>query len=242
MDISSQQKKRFVKKTFSGISANYDLVNSITSFFIDHYWRAKAIRALDARPGDLVLDLCSGTMPLAKVLLRRVKVRIVCLDISQQMLVKGIISNGSLRPFLFPICGDAENLPFPDHTFDAAMVAFGIRNLSDLNAGLTELCRVIKPGGTAVILEFSRPQVPVFSQIYRLYLKNILIPLGATLTRDRQAYEYLVSSIYEFYAPSRVKEFLYLGGFTSVSQAPLTAGCVSLYTAHKKDAFYRSRK
>ncbi|HDG97637.1 MAG TPA: ubiquinone/menaquinone biosynthesis methyltransferase [Desulfobacterales bacterium] len=242
MDISSQQKKRFVKKTFSGISPNYDLVNSITSFFIDHYWRAKAIRALDATPGDLVLDLCSGTMPLAKALLRRVKVRIVCLDISQQMLVKGIISNGSLRPFLFPICGDAENLPFPDHTFDAAMVAFGIRNLSDLNAGLTELCRVIKPGGTAVILEFSRPQVPVFSQIYRLYLKNILIPLGATLTRDRQAYEYLVSSIYEFYAPSRVKEFLYLGGFTSVSQAPLTAGCVSLYTAHKKDGFYRSRK
>ncbi len=235
MKIEAQDKKGLVKKMFSGISANYDLVNSITSLFIDHYWRTKAINALGAKPDHLVLDLCSGTMTLAKSLLARLKVRVVCLDISHPMLVQGITDKGSLRPFAFPVCGDAENLPFPDHTFDSAMVAFGIRNLADLSAGLTELCRVIKPGGRVVILEFSRPHVPLFSQIYRLYLKNILIPLGAALTRDRQAYEYLVSSIYTFHGPSRVQEFLHLAGFTTVNRASLTAGCVSLYTAHKSN-------
>ena len=237
MDIVSQQKKGFVKKTFSGISGNYDLVNSITSLFIDHYWRAKAIKALEARPGHLILDLCSGTMPLAKTLLGRIKVRVVCLDISRPMLVQGMRDNGDLKPFLLPICGDAERLPFPDHTFDSAMVAFGIRNLADLNAGLVELCRVIKPGGKVVVLEFSRPHVPVFAQIYRLYLKKILVPVGGALTKDREAYEYLVNSIYRFHAPPEVEHLMRLAGFDTVSHSSLTAGCVSLYTAQKRNGF-----
>lgn len=242
MEISSQQKKGFVKKTFSGISGNYDLVNSITSFFIDHYWRAKAIRALHARSGELVLDLCSGTMMLAKALLGRVKVRVVCLDISQQMLVRGLRRNGLLRPFVFPICGDAENLPFPDHTFDAAMVAFGIRNLADLEAGLAELYRVLRPGGRVVALEFSRPHMPVFAKMYHLYLRKILVPVGSALTKNRKAYEYLVKSIYRFYAPPEVKGLMRLAGFGPVSHSSLTAGCVSLYRAHKKDGLCKSPK
>lgn len=235
MAIDSQQKKGFIKKTFSGISSNYDLVNSIGSLFIDHYWRLKAIKALAAKPGELILDLCSGTMPLAKALLGHVKLRVVCLDISQQMLSRGIKNHSSLRPFVYPVCGDAEGLPFPDHVFDGAMVAFGIRNLADLNAGLAELCRVIKPGGRAVVLEFSRPQLPLFSSIYKFYLKHVLIPLGTAITKDRLAYEYLVSSIYKFYAPSQVERLLHLAGFSSVRLIFLTAGCVTLYIARKEE-------
>jgi len=236
--METQKKKRLVKKMFSGISANYDLVNSIASLFIDHYWRARAIKALDPRPGELILDLCSGTMPLARALRSRVKAHVICLDISAAMLKRGMSKYGSSSYGLYPICGDAEKLPFPDNTFDAAMVAFGIRNLADLNAGLNELYRVIRPKGRVVVLEFSRPTLPIFAQIYKTYLNKFLIPFGGAITNDRNAYEYLVRTIYEFYTPEEVVAFMRRAALRDINRFPLTGGCVTLYIAWKTDGFH----
>ena len=240
--LAGDEKKGFVKRMFTGISANYDVVNSVASLFIDHYWRIKAKRALKPRPGQLILDLCSGTMPLARAVVSRVKARVVCLDISRAMLAQGMAKNGSLSHALYPICGDAENLPFPDNTFDSAMVAFGIRNLGSLENGLTEIYRVVRPGGKTVILEFSRPTLPVFAQVYRLYLKKVLIPIGGALTNDRQAYEYLVDSIYRFYKPEQVQRLIRTVGFENVRKVSLTARCVTLYSCNKCNGFGRSER
>lgn len=219
---------------FSGISPNYDLVNSLTSLFLDHYWRIKTVNQLDIAPEALVLDLCTGTLPLTRTLLSRKRARVICVDIALEMLIQGmqrIKDNPKTR--ICPVAADAEALPFHDEMFDAAMVAFGIRNLTALEKGLTELFRVVRTGGKVAVLEFSRPNIPVFAQIYRLYLKRVLVPIGGVLTGDRGAYEYLVDTIYQFHDPAKVKKFMEQAGFQNVKIQSLTAGCVTLFTGKR---------
>ncbi|RLB12873.1 MAG: SAM-dependent methyltransferase [Deltaproteobacteria bacterium] len=232
--MSKKHKKHVIKGMFSGISPNYDLVNSLTSLFLDHYWRIKTVDQLDIAPEALVLDLCAGTLPLARTLLSRKRARVICVDISLEMLAQGMQKiKGNSKARIRPVAADAEFLPFHDEMFDAAMVAFGIRNLTALDKGLAELFRVVRTRGKVAVLEFSRPNLPVFAQIYHLYLKRVLVPIGGALTGDRSAYEYLVDSIYQFYDPAQVIKLMEEAGFCNVKCRALTGGCVTLYYGQK---------
>ncbi|MBW2095727.1 MAG: ubiquinone/menaquinone biosynthesis methyltransferase [Deltaproteobacteria bacterium] len=228
-------KKAYVTRMFTGLSENYDLVNSICSLFIDHTWRIRAVRALGKASRGLVLDLCAGTLPLSFAFLKRARGTIVAVDISEGMLRTGIRAlHRKYRPDrLGAVCGDGELLPLKNQTCDGAMVAFGIRNLADLDKGFRDVYRVMRPGARLVILEFSRPGNPLLAFPYRLYLKWILVPVGTLLTGDRDAYQYLVKSIEAFPAPEEVAGKLRKTGFSNISVIPLTGGIVTLYTAER---------
>ena len=131
------------------------------------------------------------------------------------------------------VCGEGERLPFRDRSFDGAMAAFGVRNLEDLRAGLAEIYRILKPGGRLVILEFSRPDVPVFSQVYKTYLFHILPRLAGLISGDRRGYHYLARSIYEFWDRKELTSMLLNTGFSSVRLQSLTFGVVTIYCADK---------
>lgn len=157
------------------------------------------------------------------------------MDISEGMLRTGL-SRKDIRVRknrLEAMCGDGEFLPFEGQCFDAAMVAFGIRNLSDLDKGFKELSRVIRAGGRLVILEFSRPGCRLFATCYRFYLRWVLIPVAGWVTGDRKAFQYLVNSIEAFSTPEEVTSKLREAGFTDIQRNSLTGGIVSLYRAQR---------
>jgi len=225
----------FIKRTFDGISARYDLANTILSGFIDHVWRIKTVRRLYAPSYRRILDLCAGTLPLSFQLARAEGKSVVALDLSSQMLrvgrkKMGAKARGRIQGL---ICGAGERLPFKSAAFDAAMVAFGVRNLEDLPGGLKEVCRVIRPGGRLVILEFSRPECPVISTAYKTYLFHVLPRVAGIISGDRSAYDYLARSIYEFWDRSELVAMLREAGFSSVRTQSLTFGVVTIYCADK---------
>ncbi len=236
MDLpSGKAKKNYVTTMFTGLSGNYDLVNSLCSLFIDHLWRSGAVRALGRDREGKILDLCAGTLPLSRALLKGTKGNVVAVDISAGMLHIGL---KRLNPQcglnrLNAICGDGEMLPLRDQEYDGATVAFGIRNLAELDTGFSELHRVMRPGARLVILEFSTPPNPFIAFAYRIYLKWILIPIGTLFTGDRNAYHYLARSIKAFPPPQVIGEKLQAAGFITVSFVPLTAGIATLYTAER---------
>ncbi|RLB15793.1 MAG: SAM-dependent methyltransferase [Deltaproteobacteria bacterium] len=228
-------KKAYVSRMFTGLSGNYDLVNSICSLSIDRTWRIAAVKALGTCADGRVLDFCAGTLPLSLALLKRGRGTVAAIDISEGMLRTGIQRfHGKFDPErVAPVCGDGESLPLKDEVCDGAMVAFGIRNLADLDRGFLELIRVMRSGARLVILEFSRPKNPLFASTYRLYLKWILVPVGTLLTGDRDAYRYLIRSIEAFPPPGDVAARLARAGFKHISVTSLTGGIVTLYTAEK---------
>ncbi len=231
LHISQDHKKRFVTRTFSGIAPDYDLVNSITSLLLDRYWRYKTIKALGPRLKGTLLDLCAGTLPLALCALRAGAPRVVAVDISMQMLATGLKRARWWRHKLFLLCADGEAIPLAESSVDGVVVAFGIRNLSHMPRAFKEMQRVLRPGGRLAIVEFSRPTLPLFSGLYRIYLRYFLVNVGGLLTGDREAYQYLVDSIYKFPPPSHVCRLLSRAGFHGVEASPLTLGLVTLYTA-----------
>ncbi|AEH43927.1 ubiquinone/menaquinone biosynthesis methyltransferase [Thermodesulfatator indicus DSM 15286] len=227
-------KKKYVKTKFSKVTRRYDLVNTLGSLGVDHWWRYLCIRELKAYPGP-ILDLCAGTLTLSKEIVRQRPRPVVALDITYEML-----SYGKLRlarhpalSFIFPVVGDAEKLPFSANQFWGASVAFGIRNLADPEKGLKEVLRTLKPGGKFVILEFSRPTLPGFSHLYRLYLNKFMPLLGGNLTGDREAYEYLADSIEKFPAPEEFSLLMKNCGFKKVKYFQLSFGIVTIYTGLK---------
>ncbi len=232
-ELSKESKKHFVTGMFSGIASRYDLVNSITSLCLDRYWRSRTVQTLGLEAGRTVLDLCAGTLPLAVQALRSGASRVVALDISAHMLRAGMVGASKWKDRIHPICGDSEVLPLRDQGVDGIVIAFGIRNLSNLSKAFSEMYRVLKPGGRLAIAEFSRPDHAVISKCYPLYLKYFLVPMGALLTGDRAAYQYLVDSIYKFPEPSEICGLMRKRGFTQVEARSLTYGLVTLYNASK---------
>jgi demethylmenaquinone methyltransferase/2-methoxy-6-polyprenyl-1,4-benzoquinol methylase len=227
-----KEKKDFVQQKFSSVSAKYDLLNSLLSLGIDRSWRNSTAKALDGCDSGPILDLCAGTLPLSRVLHNRLKSRVIGLDFCYDMLAYGQKRlTSEERKAITPICGDGEALPFKNSVFAGATVAFGVRNLGNIEKGISELHRVLKPGGKLAVLEFSRPQNPIFAPFYRFYLHKILPATGGAVSGDKAAYIYLAESIEAFMAPEALCDLLRVHGFQGVGYRPMTMGIVTLYTA-----------
>ena len=220
---------------FDNIAPRYDFLNHFLSLGIDKIWRKKAISILSDYKTDLLLDVATGTGDFAIAALKLKPVKVVAFDISEQMLNVGRIKAeklgvGDLIKF---VKGDSEAMPFSDRQFDAITVAFGVRNFENLEKGLKEFHRVLKPNGVAVILEFSKPRYFPFKQFYFLYFFTILPLIGRLVSKDRSAYSYLPESVMAFPDDQKFLSILKSCGFTRSKQKRLTFGIATIYIAQK---------
>lgn len=221
---------------FDRIAPKYDLLNRVLSLGIDVWWRKKAIAYLKAaRPAE-ILDVATGTADVAILMAKILNPkRIVGIDIANQMLEFGRvkIQDAGLQDVISLETGDSEHLRFETGTFDAVTVAFGVRNFENLEKGLAEMQRVLKPGGRVVILEFSKPHIFPFKQLYNSYFKYVLPLIGRLTSRDMRAYTYLFESVQVFPEGNQFTEILTKTGFNDPICERLTLGICSIYTATK---------
>lgn len=197
---SGQSKKEEVAQMFNNISANYDFLNHFLSLGIDHLWRKRAVKQLKTVQPKMLLDLATGTGDFAIACLKLNPDKIIGMDISSGMLEVGKVKMKK-RAFDHIIdmqLGDSENLPFESNTFDAITVGFGVRNFENLEKGLSEMLRVLKPGGKAVVLEFSKPKTFPIKQLFGFYSKVIIPLFGKYISKDERAYTYLPESVAVF--------------------------------------------
>lgn len=231
----SSLNKREVEQMFDTISSNYDGMNRVISFGIDVKWRKKVVKSVtDTRPYS-ALDIATGTGDLAVSLAEAGVPKVVGLDLSEGMLALGRnkIAQKNLSERIDMVQGDSENLPFQENSFDAVTVAFGVRNFENLEKGLAEIHRVLKPGGIFVILETSVPTKFPFRQGYFLHTRYLLPLMGKVFARDQKAYSYLSKSAASFPHGEALNNILRKIGFINVKDNPQTFGAATIYTAHK---------
>lgn len=232
---SNLGKKEQVTKMFDTISGNYDGLNRVISFGIDIKWRKRVVTIVSKNKPSKILDIATGTGDLAISMVATGAKEIIGLDISPGMLEVGKkkIEDKKLGNIIKMVVGDSENLPFKDDTFDAITVAFGVRNFEDLKKGLKEIYRVLKPGGTFVVLETSVPTRTPFKQGYTFYTKYILPAIGKLFSKDRSAYAYLSESAAAFPHGEQFNNILDKIGFIGIENKPQTFGVASIYIATK---------
>jgi demethylmenaquinone methyltransferase/2-methoxy-6-polyprenyl-1,4-benzoquinol methylase len=228
-------KKEQVTKMFDTISKDYDGLNRVISFGIDVKWRRKVVKIVKETHPKTILDIATGTGDLAINLAQTNADKIIGLDISNGMLEIGKqkIKKKQLEDTIELILGDSENMPFPDNSFDAITVAFGVRNFETLEKGLAEILRVLKPNGIFVILETSVPIKTPFKQGYYVYTKYILPIIGKLFSKDRSAYKYLCESASVFPYGETLNNILRQIGFINVEDFPQTFGVATIYTSSK---------
>jgi len=223
--------ERAVKEMFAGIAGRYDLLNHVLSLNIDRTWRRKVRRELAdilGRPDALVLDVACGTGDLSMELQRESKARVIGTDFCRPMLA--IAAQKSRIDF---VESDAMTLSFADNTFDAATIAFGLRNLPNYEDGLRELCRVLKSGGKLVILECSHPRLPVFRELYDFYFNRVLPKIGGLVSGSSAAYTYLPNSVAKFPNQKTLASMMERAGFTGIKFQNLTGGIAALHSGVK---------
>ncbi|MGW9685511.1 bifunctional demethylmenaquinone methyltransferase/2-methoxy-6-polyprenyl-1,4-benzoquinol methylase UbiE [Flagellimonas sp. 2504JD1-5] len=228
-------KKEQVRQMFDTISGDYDGLNRVISFGIDLKWRRKVVAILKSKAPKNILDIATGTGDLAIAMTATGAEKIVGLDISPGMLEVGkekVVAK-NLQDTIEMIVGDSENLPFDNDSFDAITVAFGVRNFENLEKGLSEILRVLKPGGSFVVLETSVPTKTPFKQGYRIYTKYILTAIGKIFSKDRSAYAYLCESASVFPHGEAFNNILGKIGFIGIENKPQTFGVASIYVATK---------
>ena len=233
---TAEEKKRFVRDKFASISNDYDFLNSLLSLKVDSYWRWVTTRELKEFPEGSILDLCAGTLPLSLELTRQAPERnVVAIDFCEDMLLSGLktLPDDNRRERITAVCGDGEEIPAASEKFWGVTVAFGVRNLAQTEKGLAEMWRVLKPGGKMLILEFSRPRNAFFKPIYNFYLNRVLPRVAGLVSGDKEAYEYLASSIAQFYEPEELLAMIKKAGFTRQYYRSLTMGIVTLYIGIK---------
>jgi demethylmenaquinone methyltransferase/2-methoxy-6-polyprenyl-1,4-benzoquinol methylase len=230
-----KSKKEQVATMFNNISKKYDFLNHLLSFGIDIYWRKKAIRLLQKEKPEKILDVATGTGDFAIEALALNPKEVIGVDISEGMLEVGRekIKKKNLENKISLQLGDSEKLLFNDNIFDAVIVSFGVRNFEDLEKGLKDMYRVLKPGGTTVIIEFSKPKIFPFKQIYNFYFKAILPVVGKIISKDRAAYTYLPESVKSFPDGKDFLNILEKIGFKKTTCIPLTFGISSIYIGKK---------
>lgn len=228
-------KKEQVTKMFDTISGKYDGLNRVISFGIDIKWRKKVVQIVKDTNPETILDIATGTGDLAINLAQTGAGKIIGLDISSGMLEVGKkkVAEKKLEDTIEMVLGDSENLPFEDNTFDAITVAFGVRNFENLEKGLSEILRVLRPGGCFVILETSVPTKPPYKQGYNLYTRHVLPVIGKVFSKDRSAYKYLSESASVFPHGEKLNNILSKIGFIKVQNHPQTLGVATIYVASK---------
>jgi demethylmenaquinone methyltransferase/2-methoxy-6-polyprenyl-1,4-benzoquinol methylase len=232
---SEQGKKEQVTKMFDTISKEYDSLNRVISFGIDIKWRKKVVEIVGKTNPKTVLDIATGTGDLAINLTKTSALKIVGLDISDGMLSVGRlkIEKLNLGNKIEMVLADSEKIPFEDATFDAITVAFGVRNFENLEKGLQEIYRVLKPGGTFVVLETSVPTKSPYKQGYHFYSTKILPTIGRLFSNDKVAYKYLSDSAASFPYGEAFNNILRKIGFIAIENKPQTFGVASIYIAKK---------
>lgn len=221
---------------FDRISPKYDALNHLLSLNIDKVWRRKNAKTVAKSQPKTILDLATGTADLAIALAKRnPQAHIIGTDISEKMLEigKAKIKKQSLENQIELRFGDAALLPFEDDSFDAVTVAFGVRNFENLEKGLSEISRVLKPHGQVVILEFSMPEKFPVKQLYRLYFKRLLPFIGKIVSKDKNAYAYLPASVEKFPKPNGFCNLLASNGLKNSQAKRLSLGIATLYAATK---------
>ncbi len=228
-------KKEQVADMFNNISKTYDLLNRFMTMGIDTIWRKKAIKSLKSLNPQMMLDVATGTGDFAIEAIRILNPKkIIGVDISQGMLdvAKEKIKKKGLEE-QFEVClGDSEALPFEDQTFDAVTVAFGVRNFENLEQGLSDIRRVLKPGGKAIILELSNPTAFPIKQLFNFYFNKITPAMGKLISKDNRAYEYLPESVAKFPDGERFAAITKTVGFKSCRVRPQTFGFCTIYECH----------
>jgi len=232
---NNTNKKEQIAAMFNSISGKYDFLNHLLSFGIDILWRKKAVQILRKNQPKLILDIATGTADFAIEALSLKPKKIIGIDISEGMLSVGRekLIKRNLTDKIELLVGDSETLPFKDNLFDAIIVSFGVRNFENLEKGLSNMLRVLKPGGKIVILEFSNPKSFPFKQIYQFYFRWILPKIGKLISKDRAAYTYLPDSVEAFPDGDNFLQILNKIGFQKSQCTPLTLGISSIYSGSK---------
>jgi len=228
-------KKAQVAEMFNNISPKYDFLNHLLSLGIDVTWRKKAIRLLKENRPKIILDVATGTADFAIQAVSLSPEKIIGVDISEGMLEIGRakIKQKKLEHLIILETGDSEQLNFQDNTFDAVIVAFGVRNFENLENGLSNMQQVLKKDGKVIILEFSKPTSFPFKQIYYFYFKYVLPIIGRLVSKDTSAYTYLPESVNAFPQGDTFLRILEKTGFKNTQCIPLTFGICSIYTGLK---------
>ncbi len=230
-----------IQRMFTAIAPWYDFLNRLLSLGQDQYWRKTAVDYLEPESGQKILDLATGTADVALDIASRFRngIRVYGVDFSRQMLLRALAKTQSrnLESLISFQAGKGEELPFASEQFHGAIVAFGIRNFFNIQQGLKEICRVLRPGHRLVILEFSIPRNAFFRRIYLLYFQKILPWIGEKVSRHENAYHYLPRSVKDFPGRNEFVDILHQAGFEKITLRDLTWGIATLYIGHKSENF-----
>ena len=238
--VKVEEKAGKVAEVFHSVARNYDIMNDLMSAGIHRLWKRYAIEASAVRTGQRILDIAGGTGDLSLQFSRRVGSagQVVLADINASMLQMGrdrLIDRGVVGNIVF-LQADAQCLPFADDSFDIITIAFGLRNVTDKDRALQSMLRVLKPGGRLLVLEFSKPQSPLFSRLYDTYSFNVLPALGELVAKDGDSYRYLAESIRMHPAQETLKSMMENAGFERCDYTNMTAGVVALHKGFKTAA------
>jgi len=235
--VPAQEKVKLVQKHFDSIARKYDFMNTLLSFGLHHLWKRTAVKMMGLKQGNQVIDVCGGTADLAILAAQYsgLEGKVIVYDFNRAMMETGRnkVASSSFGNIIEYVQGDAEQISFPEGSFDAAMVGFGIRNLTHMEKGFAEMYRVLKPGGTLMCLEFSRPANPLFRLLYDTYSFYIMPFIGQLLTGSRTAYTYLPESIRLFPQPDELSATLRNIGFSTVTWRRLTNGIAVVHVGVK---------
>ncbi len=233
---SKLNKKQQVASMFNDIAFKYDFLNRFLSVGIDVVWRKNALKQLKALNPKYILDVATGTADVAIMASKRLNpTKITGIDISDGMLEIGRkkVKKLGKEGIIVLLNGDAETINFEDESFDAVTVAFGVRNFENLEKGLSEIFRVLKPGGKLVVLEFSKPSMPIVKWVYNLYMKFICPTVGKIFSKNRIAYQYLDESIKKFPEGKNFTSILDKLGYKNIYSKPQSLGICSIYCGEK---------
>lgn len=236
-EVPVEEKSNMVASVFRSVASKYDVMNDLMSLGMHRLWKRFTIQQAALRPGNIVLDVASGTGDLAKAFARIVGKtgHVVMTDINEAMLAVGRdrLADAGIAGNIECVQADAENLPFADNHFDCITIAFGLRNVTDKSAALRSMYRVLKPGGKLLVLEFSHATTPALSKLYEFYSFNIIPKMGELVANDRDSYQYLVESIRMHPDQDTLKNMMTEAGFENTEYFNLTGGIVALHKGYK---------